>query len=58
MYAIRSYYDYNKEVRNTAFNGNYVFNALGGYEFHVSERALLTVDLKMVWAGGKSYNFV
>ncbi len=41
--------------RNTAFNGNYVFNLLAGYEYKFSEKAMLTFDIKTVWAGGKRY---
>ena len=33
-------------TRNTAFNGNYVFNLLGGYERRIAEATFLTVDLK------------
>jgi len=42
-------------TRNTAFNGNYVFNLLGGYERRIGESAFLTVDLKGVLAGGRRY---
>jgi hypothetical protein len=38
--------------RNTAYNGNYVFNALGGYEFKLPRQQALTADLKFTWAGG------
>ena len=38
--------------RNTLFNGNYVFNALGGYEFKFKNQHSLAVNLKGVWAGG------
>lgn len=41
--------------RNTAFNGNYVLNVLGGYEFQVGKNSSLTLDLKTVWAGGKRF---
>ncbi len=41
--------------RNTAFNGNYVFNLLGGYEYKFSEKYMLTFDLRTVLAGGKRY---
>ncbi len=48
--------------RNTAFNGNYVFNLLGGKEFVLSEgnldgkkRNTITVDLKTTLAGGQRY---
>jgi hypothetical protein len=41
--------------RNTAFNGNYVLNLLGGYEFEVGKNSSLTLDLKTVWAGGKRF---
>jgi hypothetical protein len=41
--------------RNTAFNGNYVFNLLGGYEHRITEKAMFTIDVKTVWAGGKRF---
>jgi len=41
--------------RNTAFNGNYVFNLLAGYEYKFSEKYMLTFDVRTVWAGGKRY---
>jgi hypothetical protein len=41
--------------RNTAFNGNYVFNLLGGYEHKLGNHTLFTLDLKTVWAGGKRF---
>ena len=41
--------------RNTAFNGNYVFNLLGGYERRIGRKTYLTADLKLVWAGGRRY---
>jgi hypothetical protein len=42
-------------LRNTAFNGNYVFNLLGGYERRLGNNLLLTLDLKTVLAGGRRY---
>jgi hypothetical protein len=41
--------------RNTAFNGNYVFNALGGKEFKVGQKHTFAVDVKITYAGGKRY---
>ncbi len=46
--------------RNTAFNGNYVYNLLGGKEFVLSKkeskrRNTLTVDAKITTAGGQRY---
>ncbi len=41
--------------RNTKFNGNYVFNALTGYELQLGKKAILALDLKAVYAGGKRY---
>ncbi|MBN1414727.1 MAG: TonB-dependent receptor [Bacteroidales bacterium] len=41
--------------RNTAFNGNYVFNALAGKEFPIRKKSTLTLDLKVTWAGGIRY---
>jgi len=49
------YTGYDNIWRNTAFNGNYVFNLLGGYEFRVGKNSILTADIKSVWAGGKRY---
>ncbi len=49
------YKGYDKILRNTAFNGNYVFNLLGGYEFSLRKNRMLTVDMKTVWAGGRRY---
>lgn len=49
------YQGYDRVWRNTAFNGKYVFNLLGGYEYKISKRGTLTCDLKSVWAGGKRY---
>lgn len=41
--------------RNTAFNGNYTFNALGGYEFKISKIMVFTLDFKFASSGGKRY---
>ena len=41
--------------RNTAFNGNYVFNALAGKEFKIKEKHILALDVKVTYAGGKRY---
>lgn len=41
--------------RNTAFNGNYVLNLLGGKEFKLSKKASLSFDLRGTYAGGKRY---
>ncbi|MBT3208710.1 MAG: TonB-dependent receptor [Bacteroidetes bacterium] len=40
---------------NTAFNGNFVLNALGGYEFKVGKHNSITFDAKVIYAGGKPY---
>jgi len=44
-----------KVLRNTAFNGNYVVNLLGGKEFKLSQRATLIFDVRATYAGGKRY---
>ena len=41
--------------RNTAFNGNYVFNALAGKEFKLNEKHIFALDMKLTYAGGKRY---
>ena len=42
-------------TRNTAFNGNYVINILGGKEFKIKEKHILALDVKFTYAGGKRY---
>jgi len=41
--------------RNTAFNGNYIFNVLGGKEFQLKKNFTLAFDLKFTYAGGKRF---
>lgn len=41
--------------RNTAFNGNYVINALAGYEMQIGKHNSLELNLKGIFAGGKRY---
>ena len=45
----------NNILRNTAFNGNYVVNLLGGYELAVGKRGILALNLRFTAAGGKRY---
>lgn len=40
---------------NTAFNGNYVLNALFGREFNLNQKSTLYFDIKSTFAGGKRY---
>lgn len=49
------YKGWDEVERNTKFNGNYVFNALGGYEIRLGEYSILAFDLKGMYAGGKRY---
>ena len=39
--------------RNTAYNGHYVFNALGGYEIEIRDNILLNMNIRAVYAGGR-----
>ena len=41
--------------RNTAFNGNYVVNALGGYELKLKNNFTVLFDAKFTVAGGLRY---
>ncbi len=41
--------------RNTMFNGNYIFNLLGGYEFKLPKNESLAINANLVWAGGLRY---
>ncbi|MBS1637153.1 MAG: TonB-dependent receptor [Bacteroidetes bacterium] len=49
------YYGSDHVYRNTAFNGNYVVNLLGGKEFKIRKRHTLALDTKLTFAGGKHY---
>jgi len=49
------YRGYDEVLRNTAYNGNYVLNALAGYELKVGKHNSITLDLRSVYAGGKRY---
>lgn len=44
-----------KVWRNTAFNGNYVFNALAGKEFKIGARHTIAIDARATYSGGKYY---
>ncbi len=44
-----------KVLRNTAFNGNYVFNLLFGKEIKVGKNGILSVDIRATYSGGKRY---
>ncbi len=40
--------------RNTVFNGNYIFNALGGKECTFNNgQKVLSVNSRLIYAGGK-----
>jgi hypothetical protein len=41
--------------RNTAFNGNFVINALAGKEFPIKQKSVFGIDLKVAYAGGVRY---
>jgi CarboxypepD_reg-like domain len=41
--------------RNTAFNGNFILNALAGKEFRIGKRNYLSLNLKVTWAGSLRY---
>ncbi len=49
------YKGYDKIERNTAFNGNYVVNLLGGYEYRINKKIMLTFDVRSTLAGGHRY---
>jgi len=52
-----TYYGYQDGPRNTAFNVNYVLNAVGGYEFIIGKRkwGVMSFGLRATWAGGNPY---
>lgn len=45
------YRGYDGIERNTAFNGNYIINALAGKEFMIGKRNFLSLNLKITYAG-------
>ncbi len=49
------YTSYDNIERNTAYDGEFVVNALAGYELELKSRNFITFDMKTVWAGGKRY---
>jgi len=44
-----------KVWRNSAFNGQYVGNLLGGKEWKINEKNSFSADLKLALAGGRPY---
>jgi hypothetical protein len=52
-----TYSGYDNINRNSAFNVNYAFNAVGGYEFVMGKRkwGVMTFGLRATWAGGNPY---
>ncbi len=40
------------KIRNTAYNGNFIFNLVAGYEWNLPGQNTLSADLKAIWAGG------
>ncbi len=49
------YKGYDEIERNTAYNGNYVVNILGGYEFKIGKNNIIAISVRAVYAGGKRY---
>ena len=47
-------YNSTKE-RNTAFNGNFAINALGGYEFPIRKYNSIMLGFRTTYAGGRPY---
>ncbi len=50
-----TYTGYDKIERNTAFNGQFAFNALAGYEIRVYTNNVITLGLRTSYAGGRPY---
>lgn len=40
------------EVRNSLFNGSFILNLLGGYEWQLKKQNAISVDGRISWAGG------
>ena len=39
-------------IRNSAFNGNFILNTLGGYEWPFKNQNAFSIDGRVTWAGG------
>jgi hypothetical protein len=52
-----TYSGYDNTLHSSAFNVNYVFNALGGVEFVMGKRkwGVMSFGLRATWAGGNPY---
>jgi len=52
-----TYRGYDQTNRNSAFNVNYVLNAVGGYEWVMGKRkwGVMSLGLRATWAGGNPY---
>jgi len=50
-----TYKGYDGIRRNTAFNGNFAINALGGYEIPVKKTNAISIGLRTTYAGGRPY---
>ncbi len=40
-------------MHNTRYNGNFILNMLGGYEWPLKNKNTLATDFKIAWAGGE-----
>jgi CarboxypepD_reg-like domain len=50
-----TYKGYDRVKRNTAFNGNFAINALGGYEIPIRKTKAISIGLRTTYAGGRPY---
>jgi hypothetical protein len=50
-----NYKGYDGIKRNTAFNGNYAINVLGGYEIPFRKNNAFSIGLRTTYAGGRPY---
>ena len=51
------YRGWDQEIRSTAFDVNYVLNAVGGYEFKFGKRkrSVMSFGIRATWSGGNPY---
>lgn len=50
-----TYKGYDDIKRNTAFNGNFAINVLGGYEIPFKKNNSISIGLRTTYAGGRPY---
>lgn len=52
------YYTADGRMFSTLFNGNYIFNLMGGREHVINKNNIIGINLKFIYAGGNRYSLI